>query len=310
MFGLPLIGCAQAERFTLNINVVDEETLEPIENAKVVVSFSPGGKFGGASFAREATTDSSGSAVIKGESIFEMPIAAKKDGWYWSRAIVPNRVPDEKANYYTKHNQIIEIKLRKIKNPIPMYAKRVQLVFPEINTWIGFDFKEGDWVTPFGSGSTSMIEFKMTKEVRSSDDYTQILDLKFPNEGDGIRLVEIEDGWLKSEFIWPFSASINDLDKAQSLVYSREPKKGISSRPGGHRYLLRVNTQLDSSGNVISCNYVRIEDEIAFFGVLSAEPGLKFTYYFNPTPNDRNLEFDPEQNLFGALSWEEKVEKP
>jgi hypothetical protein len=25
---------------------------------------------------------------------------------------------------------------------------------------------------------------------------------------------------------------------------------------------------------------------------------VSFTYYFNPTPNDRNIEFDPEQNLF------------
>jgi hypothetical protein len=25
---------------------------------------------------------------------------------------------------------------------------------------------------------------------------------------------------------------------------------------------------------------------------------MSFSYYFNPVPNDRNLEFDPKKNLF------------
>jgi hypothetical protein len=28
---------------------------------------------------------------------------------------------------------------------------------------------------------------------------------------------------------------------------------------------------------------------------------LQFTYYFNPRPNDKNLEFDATRNLFGEL---------
>jgi hypothetical protein len=31
-----------------------------------------------------------------------------------------------------------------------------------------------------------------------------------------------------------------------------------------------------------------------------ARGGLIFTYYYNPTANDRNLEFDPKKNLFPA----------
>ena len=27
---------------------------------------------------------------------------------------------------------------------------------------------------------------------------------------------------------------------------------------------------------------------------------LRFTYYYNPKANDRNLEFDPKKNLFSA----------
>jgi hypothetical protein len=37
---------------------------------------------------------------------------------------------------------------------------------------------------------------------------------------------------------------------------------------------------------------------------------LLFTYYLNPTPNDRNLEFDPKRNLFTNLKDEERVTAP
>jgi hypothetical protein len=39
-------------------------------------------------------------------------------------------------------------------------------------------------------------------------------------------------------------------------------------------------------------------------GILSFdyEKNISFTYYLNPTPNDRNMEFDPSRNLFGRLA--------
>jgi hypothetical protein len=34
------------------------------------------------------------------------------------------------------------------------------------------------------------------------------------------------------------------------------------------------------------------------------------TYYYNSTPNDRNIEFDPKQNLLGGLQSFERVTAP
>jgi hypothetical protein len=39
-------------------------------------------------------------------------------------------------------------------------------------------------------------------------------------------------------------------------------------------------------------------------------PKVLFTYYLNPTPNDRNMEFDPKQNLFKDLKPMEEVKDP
>ncbi len=45
-------------------------------------------------------------------------------------------------------------------------------------------------------------------------------------------------------------------------------------------------------------------------GKPDTKPWVKFTYYFNPVPNDRNLEFDPGQNLFKNLEFDEQVHVP
>jgi hypothetical protein len=37
---------------------------------------------------------------------------------------------------------------------------------------------------------------------------------------------------------------------------------------------------------------------------------MNFTYYLNPTPNDRNVEFDPKRNLFTNLKDDERVTMP
>ena len=37
---------------------------------------------------------------------------------------------------------------------------------------------------------------------------------------------------------------------------------------------------------------------------------MEFSYYLNPTPNDRNVEFDPKQNLLGGLKVGEGVTAP
>lgn len=37
---------------------------------------------------------------------------------------------------------------------------------------------------------------------------------------------------------------------------------------------------------------------------------LRLAYYLNPTPNDRNMEFDPKRNLLTGLTPFEEVSEP
>ena len=66
-----------------------------------------------------------------------------------------------------------------------------------------------------------------------------------------------------------------------------------------YNFYFRVRTKLDESGNVVSARYGKIYGDLA-----------QFTYYFNPTPNDRNVEFDLKQNLMTNLKPNEGVSQP
>ena len=57
--------------------------------------------------------------------------------------------------------------------------------------------------------------------------------------------------------------------------------------------------------------YGKIDREIHMRGVARRGPAdIVFTYYLNPTPNDRNLEFDPKRNLMPGLKSTEQVTAP
>ena len=74
-------------------------------------------------------------------------------------------------------------------------------------------------------------------------------------------------------------------------------------------YFFRVRTKKDEAGKIVSANYGKIRGPLDF-GFRGRRNGLGMTYYFNPTPNDRNMEFDPSRNLFADLPVAEQVHEP
>jgi hypothetical protein len=58
-------------------------------------------------------------------------------------------------------------------------------------------------------------------------------------------------------------------------------------------------------GEIISAHYAQIQGGLRW----GLEGVLKFQYHFNPTPNNRNLEFDTSRNLLSVLPGA-KVEEP
>ncbi len=188
--------------------------------------------------------------------------------------------------------------LKKMRNPIPMYGKSVDLKVPVQNKPVGFDLMAGDWVRPYGNGiSTDILFTKEHKEIPPADYYSKTT-ISFPNVGDGIQVANgPAKGLDGSQFRSQYEAPATD--------YQPELIREIGSRPRKFDFdenricFLRVRTVLDEKGNVKSALYGKIYGDF-----------MQFRYYINPTPNDRNIEFDPNQNLLKGLDALHQVSAP
>ncbi len=89
-------------------------------------------------------------------------------------------------------NPLIEFKLKPIKNPIAMYAKRANLKIPFENEWLGFDFEKADWVNPHGKGQRADILFQLQSRFDTYYDQESKFQIKFPHPLDGVILLDIE----------------------------------------------------------------------------------------------------------------------
>ena len=204
-----------------------------------------------------------------------------------------------------KWNPTQTILLRNVGDPIPMYAKEQEMKFPILDEPIGFDLMVGDWVTPYGEGFHTDMLFKAHREIQNDREFTADLTVTFPNNGDGVVVApkEAVDG---SEFKTSRTATTNGYEPELDLHYSN-----ANSPDSVFGYFIRVRTVLNPDGSVNSALYGKITGNFRFYaGTIAPTSGMGFTYYLNPTPNDRNVEFNPKKNLVKDLKPDEGVNEP
>lgn len=282
-----LLGQAVLDNIDVTVTVVDQDN-EPVENAEVLVGFRymvPVRK----DVSKKGNTNEEGVVVLSGPNQDAGGCVVKKDGYYetYYRVIHSGR-----ATEATK-----DLVLKKKINPISMYAKQIQLFakrVPKLNEQIGYDMVAGDFVAPYGDGMRSDLLCFVAYDKKSTEDVEYHVSLEF-NENDGAIAFEapIEEGSkLRSKQNAPAQGY------GEIVKYSQTLKPGVGVRENVSNdqcYYFRVRTVIDEDGEIISAHYGKM------YGKLS-----KFTYYFNPTPNDRNVEFDPSRNLF---NWKQLNKK-
>jgi len=112
-----------------------------------------------------------------------------------------------------------------------------------------------------------------------------VVKITFPGKEDGL-IVFDRDPWKGSELRSDYEAPAQGYQPAVTLVQTVIENKMTDDAKRDRNYYLRVRTKLDENGNIISANYGKIYGDF-----------MTIIYYFNPTPNDRNVEFDPSRNL-------------
>ena len=242
-------------------------------------------------FVASQTVESSGGGYTFGFS-------AEKDGYYTTRS---GFYLDAKYDA-VKWNPTVTLTLKKVGKPVAMYAKQyvMGLKVPEYGKPIAYDFEVGDWVGPYGKGIKKDIIFQKEYYDKGAGGYYSKVTVSFPKEADGIQVCTIPDSekgsGLRSPHEAPQDGYLAEISREVSALHGQPSK---NEHDPNRIYLFRVRTVKNDNGKIVSAHYGKIYGDF-----------MQFTYYLNPTPNDRNIEFDPKQNLIHSLDSLEQVSAP
>ena len=291
---------------------VTDETGQPISNANVWFTFKDRLTWKDQNV--RGLTDTDGQFTAEG-GCDAAGIAGEvtKDGYYMGGTPVIKFYGADADNHRQPWNETHTVILRPIGKPVALYAKKVEAVIPALDKQCGFDLETGDWVTPYGKGMKVDFVFKLHQERRGFQDYDVIGELTFKNPQDGLLNVPELDAGKNSAFRWERQAPENGYQPKFQLQNSWHKERGITRsfkfKDGvWEGYFFRVRT-VEQDGQIVSARYGKIRGGIEVFPH-DPNPKVVFTYYFNPTPNDRNLEWDPKKNLFGGLTDMETPREP
>lgn len=286
---------------------------DAVVGAKISVFFVKQGK----SDEVAGVSGAGGVYIADGKSTLGVDVVAGCLGHYSSRV----------DNLNNGMNHDVKLVLPRILNPTPLFAlSGFRPRIPSPDQWYGFDFEAADWVAPHGKGKTVDVLFRYTSDFKGwKDDVSDPLRRekimaankardervkvewsleKFKAEHgkwDGILQVAFpgkEEGAVECKFIKYNEMKMPHRAPAAGYLASLEFSANTYSYPKFRHdvgFFLRTRVQLNKAGSIISANYSKIYGDFVFN---PSDGMMNFTYYYNPVPNDQNLEFDPKRNLF------------
>ena len=294
-----IINCALAQttpperQWNATLKAIDE-TGNPVAGAKIQIGYDM------STNVIVGLTDTNGmfTASHKGRSE-NLAFQAEKAEYYpfqMSYHMGRNYKPD-------KWNPVQTVMLKRIIKPIPMYAKQVRTHVPDLDKPMGYDLMIGDWIAPYGRGVQADILFTAHFDKPDSNESDFKLTVSFPNKDDGIQEFIAPVYYLGSQ-----GSALRSSEEAPTNGYQPEWIQTDNRKAGqpvktnrdlNRNYYFRVRTKVDDRGNIVSAHYGKIYGDF-----------MTFCYYLDSTPNDRNIEFDPKQNLLTNLNEFEGVSEP
>jgi hypothetical protein len=246
----------------------------------------------------KGVSDENGFFTAEKESTWRCEWAVQKDGYYdttglhsWTQGLSNESV---KNGRWQPWNPTVEVVLKEKRNPIQMLTRTVEVPMPAYDTSIGFDLEQGEWVTPYGKGIHTDVAFEMADDYIDRNNQGQMFKLLFTNSVDGV-VKKAKDTF--SGFLSDYEAP---LDGYQSELLSQwrveNGRMMEDSRIGEDDYLIfRYRSRVDEKGNVTEARYGKLYGKLEYSFGVQHKRRIHFTYYLNPTPNDRNLEAEGQR---------------
>ncbi len=233
-------------------------------------------------------------------------------GFYYDQG-VRIRMTNAVGGRWEPWGQTNVLVVRRIVNPIPMYARAFggsELMVPENGKPVGFDLMKGDWVAPYGKGEVPDFVFTVRWKSYGRNEsrhlrYEAQMELTFGSQGDGLFEVHVpyHAPPRGSVYRMPRMAPEDGYAPKYARAQFRSDNARSPELPQDMNYFFRIRTRRNADGEITTALYGKIHGCIQF-GVVDAGACIEMGYYLNPTPNDRNTEFDPKRNLFKLESFQ------
>ncbi len=234
-------------------------------------------------------TDVSGLFTAQGYTYGRFGHDLKKDGYYMGSAPIPV-FRDAQDGHWQPWGATNTVILRKIKTPVPMYAKKVRGDdIPDGGKPCGYDLKAGDWVAPYGQGK--MADFIVTltnRHYESWDVFDVGATITFSNPLDGIQETQLPKEYAVSQFRWPRQAPDAGYQPLFAARYAQFPDGGqkpirtFNADGTGQAYFYRVRT-VEQDGKIVSALYGKIDSGIVLDPRCAKFCKVFFTYYGSST---------------------------
>ena len=214
-------------------------------------------------------------------------------------------------------NLVATIRLQRVERPIPLFVKRVAKVtrgvftadiFPKGEDTLRYDLLMGDWLAPVGTGRVADVTFTrhpredLGEGVNGADvrgpSYRDSMTVRFPGEGNG--LVELHP---PPSYRLRIRTAPEDGYRSEYLCWRGTNRKleDDSNYDENRCFCFRIRTRRDDRGRIVGAYYGKIYGDITFVYQFRPEfvpvASVCMSYYLNPTPLDRNLEWDRKTNL-------------
>lgn len=286
----------------ITVKVVDE-TGKPIAGAKVGIGFEQyvNGNYKGIPIEGLSNIDGIFTGEARGTQV--VTYGATMEGYYESFG--EYRFKTKTNGKWYPWNPVVTVVLRKIEEPIPMYARHAEIIIPKINKEIGFDLIEYDWIKPYGKGRHADFVFKITRKYISHLEFDGTLTISTSNNFSGIQLIK-ENRRYGSMFKLPRNAPQQGYEKKVVKTITAFPGKSIKSDSmEDNNYIFRIRSE-QKDGKFYRAMYGKSQGDFNFTVGEGTTARIGFKYYLNPDYTT-NLEFDPKRNLFQGLSSLESI---
>ena len=219
--------------------------------------------------------------------------------------------------WWQPDNIVVTVRLQRVEHPVALFVKQFNGggsdsvgsdLFAKGDGHLQLDMVRGEWLPPIGNGEYADVVFTRLPHEDlgmgtnfnglTAASYRDSMEVKFMGDGNGLAEVPCsdvaglmirtapQDGYRQNYLCW--KGRMKDLKHASHFDKRRN-------------FAFRIRTQRDGNGKITSAYYGKIYGDINFkklYGVdVEAVAAPSFLYYLNPTPLDRNLEWDMKNNL-------------